>query len=157
MTLTRRLCLTGSTAAGLALALAGCSTPVTGGQFMADAQLIVTIAKTVTDAMAAEPGVNPNDIAKAKTGLDGLQAGLVALQSGLKTPSDFASLVQTEAKTVGPLLLDTFHANANMRAGVNLLIALAPVIAAEIEANQAPKATLDDPRAKARAWLATRR
>ena len=136
----------------IAGALAGCSASSTGSAFTKDAQLAVTIARTVVTAASVEPGVSPADVAAANAGLAALQTGLIAVQSGLRTPTDWSNLLVSELQTLGPMLMTDFHANTSMIAGVTLLESFAPLVAADVSGGQAPSAGMLDVRAAAQTW-----
>lgn len=143
----------------LAALLAGCGSNPVNPTLVQDGQLAVTILSTLVSAAAQQPGVPARDINDAQAGLAAMQNALTNLETGKTTPADFAKLATDDIALLAPMLENDLKANTSIRTGVAILTGLIPIITAEVVANQAPtpKASLNDPRAKAQVWVATHR
>lgn len=138
---------------GLVL-LIGCSTPISD-QFMGDAQLLVTMTKSVASAVASDPSVPPAVINDINGALGTLQTALNDLKSGLKTPTDFATLASDVLNGVKGPILTALGANSEIMVGINIGIALLPVLAADLEAKSSmPTMQASGVRTKAMAYVA---
>lgn len=83
-----------------------------------------------------------------------VQTALADLKKGIKTPQDFATVVNDQVSLLAPTLLADFKANNTITTGVVLLQQLVLVIAAEVTANQAPPTARSvDVRAQLQAWM----
>ena len=84
-----------------------------------------------------------------------VQTALADLKKGVKTPSDFAQLVNDQVSQLAPVLLKDFKANGTITTGVVLLQQLVLLIGAEANMQQtsimAPRMT--DARQNMQDWL----
>ena len=118
-----------------------------------DGQLIVAGLETLIPMLPSGA-----DQALTSVVLGGVRTGLTDLQSGARTPTQFATLITDEMDRLAPPLLKDFHANQTIVSSVALVRGLVPVIAAEVAAQPvAPKAGETDARMALARWTAANR
>lgn len=121
------------------LVLAGCTIPPASPTLVKDGTLAVA-ALTALETDATVLGAPKADLTAITLATAAVQTGLTDLQNGVKTPQDFATLINDEISQLAPTLLVDFKANTTITTGVVLLQQLVLVIAAEATATTTPVA-----------------
>lgn len=132
-----------------------CTAPL-NSTLVSDGNLAIAGLKALS-ADAALLGAPSADTTAIGLATDSVQTALTDLQKGIKTPADFATLVNDQISQLAPTLLKDFHANNTITTGVVLLQQLLPLIAAEVSGPAVPTAAmspkLGDARQQLQAWL----
>lgn len=138
--------------------LVSCGTTPVSEQFLADAQLTVTMLGSVSSAVAANPKVPVSVVNDVNAALTTMQTALNDLKASKSTPADFAKIATDVLNGVKGPVLAALGANPEIVLAVNLAIGLLPVLAADLEASQAktptvPTAQASNARAQAQAYV----
>lgn len=135
--------------------LFACTVPL-NPTLVSDGNLAITGLKALS-ADAALLGTPSGDIAAINLATTSIQTALTDLQGGIKTPADFAQVVNDQVSLLAPAILKDFHANNTITTGMVLLQQLVLLISAEVSGPTVPTAAmapkLGDARQQLHAWL----